>query len=96
MKSFIEQIRFSSKSDTRQEWPRRLYLLLRIRRAVRNDVGLYRNSDLRFILEAVTDANMYAHIAKLRTTSYNCGGEENDEECLTLISHWEKYTLAMV
>eukprot|EP00984_Skeletonema_dohrnii_P020347 scaffold9889_cov96-Skeletonema_dohrnii-CCMP3373.AAC.1 len=67
--------------------------VLRIRRAIRNDVGLERNSILRFKLDAVTDANIYAYNSALRTTSYDCGGKD-DEECSTLISHWEQCTMS--
>jgi len=66
--------------------------VLRIRRAIRNDVGLERNSILRFKLDAVTNANIYAYNSALRTTSYDCGGKD-DEECSTLISHWEQCTM---
>jgi len=67
--------------------------VLRIRKAIRNDVGLERNSILRFKLDAVTNANIYAYNSALRTTSYDCGGKD-DEECSTLISHWEQCTMS--
>ncbi|KAK1746351.1 5'-tyrosyl DNA phosphodiesterase [Skeletonema marinoi] len=67
--------------------------VLRIRKAIRNDVGLERHSILRFKLDAVTNANIYAYNSALRTTSYDCGGKD-DEECSTFISHWEQCTMS--
>ncbi|KAK1746378.1 tyrosyl-DNA phosphodiesterase 2 [Skeletonema marinoi] len=68
--------------------------LLRVRRSISNDVGMYKTSVLRFKLDAVTYLNLYAKNQwKLKTTSYECGGKK-DEECSTLISSWEKCTCA--
>jgi hypothetical protein len=69
--------------------------LLRVRRSISNDVGMYKTSVLRFKLDAVTYLGLYTgNKWKLRTTSYECGGKK-DEECSTLISSWEKCTCAM-
>jgi endonuclease/exonuclease/phosphatase family metal-dependent hydrolase len=66
--------------------------LLRVRKAISNDVGMYGNSVLRFKLDAVTYLDLYSRNQwKLKTTSYDCGGN-NDEDCSTLISTWEKCT----
>eukprot|EP00984_Skeletonema_dohrnii_P020348 scaffold9889_cov96-Skeletonema_dohrnii-CCMP3373.AAC.2 len=68
--------------------------LLRVRRSISNDVGMYKTSVLRFKLDAVTYLDLYAKNQwKLKTTSYECGGKK-DEECSTLISSWEKCTCA--
>lgn len=66
--------------------------LLRVRKAISNDVGMYGNSVLRFKLDAVTCLGIYSgNQWKMKTTSYDCGGN-NDEDCSTLISTWEKCT----
>ncbi|KAL7499965.1 hypothetical protein ACHAWT_010906 [Skeletonema menzelii] len=68
--------------------------LLRVRRSISNNVGMYKTSVLRFKLDAFTHLNVYAKNPwKLRTTSYESGGKK-DEECSTLISSWEKCTCA--
>ena len=69
--------------------------LLRVRRSISNDVGMYKTSVLRFKLDAVTYLDLYAgNPWKLKTTSFECGGKK-DEECTTLISSWEKCTCAV-
>jgi len=68
--------------------------LLRVRRSISNEVGMYKTSVLRFKMDAVTYLNLYAgNKWKVKTCSYECGGKK-DEECSTLISHWEKCTCA--
>jgi hypothetical protein len=66
--------------------------LLRVRKAISNDVGMYGNSVMRFKLDAVTYLDIYSgNQWKLKTTSYDCGGN-NDPDCSTIISTWEKCT----
>ena len=66
--------------------------LLRVRRSISNNVGMYKTSVLRFKLDATTYLNVYSgNPLKLKTTSFESGGKK-DEECSTLISSWEKCT----
>ena len=66
--------------------------LLRVRRAISNDVGMYKTSVLRFKLDATTYLDVYSgNEWKLKTCSYECGGKK-DEYCSTLMSSWEKCT----
>jgi len=68
--------------------------LLRVRRSISYNIGLYKTSVLRYKLDAFTYLNVYAKNQwKLKTCSYECGGKK-DEECSTLISSWEVCTCA--
>ena len=64
--------------------------ILRIRKAILIDVGISRDSTLRFKLDAFTYLGIYAG-GHIRTTTYDCGGL-NDLQCTTLITAHEKCT----
>ena len=64
--------------------------ILRVRKAILNDVGISRDSTLRFKLDAFTYLGIYAG-GHIRTTTYDCGGL-NDLQCKTLITAHETCT----
>jgi len=64
--------------------------ILRVRKAILNDVGISRDSTLRFKLDAFTYLGIYAG-GHIRTTTYDCGGL-NDLQCTTLITAHETCT----
>ena len=67
--------------------------LLRVRRAIINDVQISTKSILRFKLDAFTYLGIYAKNPwNMRTTTYDCGGAK-DLDCTTLLSGWEKCTM---